>query len=86
MGEQENERKLDPKQDPVRISLDDEELEKLAAIVGRRIEDKIYLEVGKTTVRSAFYILGAACLAILGWAHITEKVSFSEALFGFIRK
>lgn len=85
MGEQ-TEQRMAPRRDSDRAPLSEAEIEKLAEIIGQRIEEKIYLEIGKTTVRAGFYIIGAACLALLGWANLNEKVTFTEAFAKIIAK
>lgn len=86
MGEQKNDRRMAPRRDSDRAPLSEAEIERLAEIIGQRIEEKIYLEIGKTTVRAAFYIVGAACLALLGWANLNEKLTFTEAFAKIIAK
>lgn len=86
MGEQKNERRMALRRDVDSLALTEKQIEHLATVIGDRIEEKIYLEIGKVTVRAAFYIIGAACLAVLGWAHLTEKMTFTEAFASLVKK
>lgn len=56
------------------ISLSDEQLESLAERAAEKALAKVYEEVGRSTVRLALWILGAAVVALLTWLGATGKL------------
>jgi len=53
---------------PTRLS--DEEIERIAA----RVRTSFYNEVGRVTVRSALYVIGAAVVALFGWLGVSGHI------------
>jgi len=60
---------------PQRIWLTEEQLDLLAERAAAKALENFYLEVGKVTVRSSLYILGAGLIALFGWLALTGKIS-----------
>lgn len=59
---------------PNRIELTDEQLEAIAKRAAEKTLDKVYEEVGRSTVRLVFWILGAAVVALLAYLGATGKL------------
>lgn len=51
-----------------RISLSERQIDAIA----KRVEDRIYIQVGKRVVRVLFALAGAGVLAALGWKHAAK--------------
>ena len=54
--------------------LSDEQIERIATRAYEKATERIYLEIGKATVRAALYILGAAGLTLLAWLGLTKEM------------
>ena len=58
------------------ISLSEYEIEEIAERAAEKALKKVYEEVGRSTVRFALWIIGAAVLSIFGWLAATGKMKF----------
>ena len=54
--------------------LDSEELEKVAQRAADIVEERITLQVGKTTIRLVIYVLGAVLLVALSYFGLYPKI------------
>lgn len=57
-----------------RIELSEDQLEDLARRAAHRALENFYREVGKITMRSVLYILGAAVLSLAAWLGATGRL------------
>ena len=56
------------------VWLSEEQLEAIAQRAAERAINKVYTEVGKSTVRAALWVIGAGCAAILAWLGLSGKI------------
>lgn len=59
---------------PNRIELTDEQIEAIAKRAADKTLDKIYEEVGRSTIRLGLWVLGLGCLTLLAWLGVTGKL------------
>ena len=50
------------------------QLDAIAALAADRAVNRLYQEVGKSTVKFVLYVIGAACVAVAAWLGIVPKI------------